>query len=113
LALRQYGKREASVSFVVINIVTVPRERREEFERRFETRAGLVEKQPGFEAFELLRPQSGDDFYVYTRWSSKQDFENWIGSDDFRKGHVQHSGDGPVGVASEVKTFEVVLEAKS
>lgn len=98
------------MSYVVINVVTVPSDRRAEFEARFSSRAGLVETQPGFEAFQLLRPEGGDDFFVYTRWRSKEDFERWISSEDFRKGHVQHSGSGPVGTASEVKTFEVASE---
>ncbi len=98
------------MSFVVINIVTVPAERAAEFEKRFESRAGLVEKQPGFEAFELLRPESGNDFYVYTKWRSKEDFEAWLASEDFQKGHTQHAEGGPVGTASEIKTFEVVTQ---
>ena len=37
-------------------------------------RAGAVEKTPGFEWFELLRPLEGTDQYlVYTRWSSEEE----------------------------------------
>ncbi|MER3395497.1 MAG: antibiotic biosynthesis monooxygenase [Acidimicrobiia bacterium] len=100
------------MSYVVINIVTVPRDQRAEFEARFSTRAGLVEKQPGFESFELLRPENSDEYFVYTRWRSREDFECWISSDDFRRGHAQHSGDGPIGTSSEIKTFEVAEEKK-
>lgn len=98
------------MSFVVVNVVTVPQERRAEFEERFDARAGLVEKQPGFEAFEFLRPEAGDEYFVYTRWRSKDDFERWVTSDDFQKGHVRHSGEGPVGTASEIKTFHLIAE---
>ena len=50
----------------------------------------------GFEAFELLRPTDGKDvFYVYTRWRSTEDFERWLNSQAFGKGHAQHSERGP------------------
>ena len=59
---------------------------------RFANRAGEVSKMPGFEAFELLRPTDGRDvFYVYTRWRSTEDFENWLNSPAFQHGHAQHS----------------------
>ena len=47
---------EHPMSVVRINAITVPTERAEELERRFAARAGEVSKSPGFEAFELLRP---------------------------------------------------------
>lgn len=97
------------MSYVVINAVTVPKERAEEFEQRFATRAGKVSAQAGFEAFELMRPADGNERYVvYTRWDSKASFENWVKSPDFMAGHRQHSDSGPVGTASELWQFEVI-----
>lgn len=97
------------MSFVVMNAITVPKERADEFEQRFATRAGKVSAQPGFEAFELMRPGDGKDRYiVYTRWDSKESFENWVKSPDFMAGHRQQSESGPVGTASELWTFDVV-----
>ena len=97
------------MSFVVMNAVTVPPERADEFERRFATRAGKIKDQSGFEAFELMRPADGKDRYVvYTRWDSKESFEAWVRSPDFAAGHRQHSTDGPVGTASELWTFDLV-----
>ena len=95
--------------FIVMNAVTVPKERADEFEHRFATRAGKVSAQPGFEAFELLRPADGNDRYVvYTRWDSKESFEAWVKSPDFMAGHRQHADSGPVGTASELWTFELI-----
>ena len=97
------------MSYVVINAITVPKERADEFEHRFATRAGKVSGQPGFEAFELMRPDEGKDRYlVYTRWDSKASFEAWVKSPDFMAGHRQQSESGPVGTASELWTFEVI-----
>lgn len=78
------------MSVVKINVLTVPAERREELERRFSGRAGMVEAADGFEWFELLRPLEGTDQYlVYTRWRSEEDFQRWTESQAFQRGHAQ------------------------
>ena len=60
------------MSVVKINAITVPEDKQERFEERFRGRAGAVEKTPGFEWFELLRPVEGTDQYlVYTRWAQR------------------------------------------
>ncbi|MFC3978953.1 antibiotic biosynthesis monooxygenase family protein [Streptosporangium jomthongense] len=80
------------MSVVKINVLTVPAERREELEQRFSGRAGMVESSDGFEWFELLRPLEGTDQYlVYTRWRSEEDFERWTQSQAFQRGHAQAS----------------------
>ncbi|MFD9358013.1 antibiotic biosynthesis monooxygenase family protein [Streptomyces sp. NPDC060031] len=67
------------MSIVKINALTVPAEQREVLERRFASRAGAVEGSDGFEWFELLRPVEGTDQYlVYTRWRSEEDFQAWM-----------------------------------
>ena len=102
------------MSVVRINAITVPSERAEEFEARFAARAGMVAQSPGFEAFELLRPTDGKDiFYVYTRWRSAEDFDNWLNSQSFQHGHRQHSEQGPVGTGSDVLAFDIVQEERA
>lgn len=97
------------MSVVVINAITVPPERVEEFEKRFAARAGEVSGMSGFEAFELMKPADGRDvFLVYTRWESNEAFQNWMGSPAFQHGHRQHAEGGPVGTASEVWMFDVI-----
>ncbi|MFJ3206030.1 antibiotic biosynthesis monooxygenase family protein [Streptomyces sp. NPDC086989] len=67
------------MSIVKINALTVPAEQREVLEQRFASRAGTVEGSDGFEWFELLRPVEGTDQYlVYTRWRSEEDFQAWM-----------------------------------
>jgi len=98
-----------AVSIVKINAITVPRERFEDFEQRFASRAGKVSSAPGFEAFELLRPNDDRELcLVVTRWRSEEDFQSWVGSADFRAGHAQHREHGPVGTASEMWSFDVL-----
>jgi heme oxygenase (mycobilin-producing) len=104
------------MSFVAVNVLTVPEGRGEVLEQRFAGRAGSVEQAPGFEHFELLRPLEGTDAYlVYTRWSSRADFEAWTASQAFDRGHAQASGrpatDAPAATGSTIWSFEVVQVA--
>jgi heme-degrading monooxygenase HmoA len=96
------------MSYVVMNVVDVPAERAEEFEHRFATRAGKIKDNPGFEAFELLKPEHGTKYIAYTRWASKADFEAWVSSPDFAAGHRQHASAGPVSTNSETWFFDVL-----
>lgn len=96
------------MSFVAINVLSVPEPMRATLEERFANRAGEVEKMAGFEAFELLRPVEGTDRYlVYTRWRSREDFESWVNSQAFSRGHAQHASQGPAASDSEVWSFEI------
>ncbi|CAM5542819.1 antibiotic biosynthesis monooxygenase family protein [Streptomyces avidinii] len=103
-------------SVVKINVLTVPTEQREVLEQRFASRAGAVESSDGFEWFELLRPVEGTDQYlVYTRWRSEQDFQAWM--EGPMKAAHQGGGQGggerpkPAASASTVWSFEVVQQA--
>jgi heme-degrading monooxygenase HmoA len=96
------------MSFVAINVLTVPPAMRETLEQRFASRAGEVDRMDGFEAFELLRPVEGQDRYlVYTRWDSEASFRAWTESQAFTRGHAQAAAGGPAASASELWTFEV------
>lgn len=96
------------MSIVKINALTVPEEMRETLEKRFASRAGTVESSDGFEWFELLRPIEGTDQYlVYTRWRSEEDFENWMAN-----AGAGHGGGGqPAATGSTAWTFEIIQQA--
>jgi heme oxygenase (mycobilin-producing) len=54
-------------------------------EERFRNRAGLVDIQPGFISFELLK---GDGEYIsMTRWASREDLNNWMQSEGNAQAH--------------------------
>jgi heme-degrading monooxygenase HmoA len=105
------------VSVVKINVLSVSPEARETLEQRFAGRAGAVEASDGFEWFELLRPVEGTDQYlVYTRWRSEQDFQKWQASQDFARGHAGGGSAGgaparPAAHASQLWSFEVLQQA--
>src|SRR4051812_11580795 len=97
------------------NPIEVAEGRGRELEARFAKRASEVDGMPGFRGFELLRPVKGEDrYFVVTHWDSDDDFQNWIKSSAFTRGHAQARADstGSVAHGSAVLEFEVVdLEA--
>lgn len=104
------------MSFIAINVLTVPAGAGATIEQRFARRAGTVEQAPGFEYFELLRPLSGTDAYlVYTRWRTREDFEAWTASQDFADGHARASArsaaEAPAAMSSTIWTFEQATAA--
>ena len=98
------------MSIVRINAITVPDGAGDELARRFQQRVGEVEHMAGFEGFELLRPTSGNTWYVYTRWASEEDFLAWVNSPAFARGHAEASRQ-PVAHGAELLSFDVVLAA--
>ncbi|MFE6714628.1 antibiotic biosynthesis monooxygenase family protein [Streptomyces sp. NPDC057695] len=117
-------------SVVKINVLTVPAEQREVLEQRFASRAGAVEGSDGFEWFELLRPVEGTDQYlVYTRWRSEEDFQAWMngsmkaahgggagGSEGGSAGGSEDGSEGagrprPAATGATLWSFEVVQQA--
>jgi heme-degrading monooxygenase HmoA len=99
------------VSYVAINVLTVPAGAGSTLEQRFAARQGAVDGAPGFEHFELLRPVEGtDDYLVYTRWRSEADFRAWRDSQAFGQGHAGGASEGqrPAASGSSVWAFEVV-----
>ena len=105
------------MSVVKINVLTVPPEMREELEKRFANRAGMVESSDGFEWFELLRPVEGTDTYlVYTRWRDEESFQAWMEGPMKAAHHGTAGGEGgerpkPAATGSTLWSFEVVQQA--
>lgn len=74
----------------VSNRIYVAPEHAAAFEEAFAYRARLVDGMPGFIANQVLRPvNDGDPYIVLTLWNSRADFEAWIHSDEFIKGHAR------------------------
>jgi heme-degrading monooxygenase HmoA len=107
------GQTEA-MSVVKINAITIPEGMGPQLEGRFAGRAKMVEAFEGFEDFQLLRPTEGEDrYFVYTRWASEENFQAWMNSQDFSKGHGTGQADGeqapkPVAQGADLMSFIVV-----
>ena len=102
------------MTVVKINAITVPAESGDELAHRFAARAGAVDDQDGFEGFELLKPtDERTTWLVVTRWRDDACFQAWLRSPAFGHGHRSAAGHdggatpGPVGVSSELWSYEV------
>ncbi len=103
------------MSYVAINVLTVPEGAGATLEQRFAARQGSVDSAPGFEHFELLRPVEGETrYFVYTRWESEEAFRAWVESSAFTRGHAQAARDsgGAVAHGSSLLGFEVVQQVE-
>ena len=82
------------MSVVKINAITVPRERFDEFARRFAARAGKVEA-AGLRGLRAAAPERrARGLPRVTRWRSEEDFRAWVAGPDFAAGHAQHRTEG-------------------
>jgi heme-degrading monooxygenase HmoA len=108
------------VTVIKINAITVPADSGDELAHRFAARAGAVDDQDGFEGFELLKPtDERTTWLVVTRWRDEDAFNAWVSSPAFGAGHrsetpKEHGGGGkpPVGVSSEVWSYEPTVTSK-
>lgn len=104
------------MSFVAVNVLSVPAGQGGVLEERFAGRAGMVEHADGFESFELLRPAGGtDDYLVVTRWRDEASYLAWLESREFARGHAGAGREGaptaPSATDSKIWTFETVQRA--
>jgi heme oxygenase (mycobilin-producing) len=100
--------------FIAINRMTVPDEFRSKFEEAFATRAGAVDRRPGFVRAEVLKPKTGNQYIVMTHWASEADFQAWVGSPEFHEGHRRMAqfkdASGKIALTSSVEKYEVFAE---
>lgn len=100
------------MSVVKINALTVPEGQGAELEARFAARKHAVDKAPGFEGFQLLRPTAGESrYFVFTQWASEEDYVAWRDSRNNMEAHGQAEGQQPrkpVATNAEMLEFEVV-----
>jgi heme-degrading monooxygenase HmoA len=102
-----HWEKRKTAMITVANRIYVKQEYADAFEQRFRERAGLVDKMPGFVSNHVLRPvNEGDPYVVFTLWNSRQDFLNWVRSDEFVKGHAQ-SGTLPKEAFSQSNKLEM------
>ena len=75
--------------FAVFNNIPVTAEGKEAFEARFQNRAGMVEKEPGFAAIRVLRPVNSDTYVILTLWKDEQSFKDWQQSQAYGHAHAK------------------------
>ena len=100
------------MSYVVANRVFVKQDFSQEFEQRFKSRAGQINQQPGFVLMEVLKPRSeGTPYVVLTHWESEHAFENWVGSEDFKKAHQNPMPKEAFDEGGGLEQYEVIISS--
>src|SRR5918994_6665118 len=71
----------------VVNRLPVKKGAAGQIVERFANSRGNVQGFPGFVSMEVLRsegaPEGEDEVLVITRWRSREDFDAWVGSEEF------------------------------
>lgn len=85
--------------FVAMNRFKVMKEATDEFEAVWRGRESYLEEMKGFVNFHLLRGPELSDYILYashTVWQSREDFEAWTRSEQFRKVHSRAPSTRPL-----------------
>ena len=99
--------------FIAMNRFKIALGKEEGFEDVWRQRESYLSEVPGFKNFNLLRGPQNDDHTLYashSTWESREAFEAWTESENFRKAHVQRSA--PQGTYlghPDLELFESVL----
>ncbi len=80
--------------FVAINYINCREDYVERFEYLFGTRAGAIDRMPGFKNMKVLKPLvKGGDYLIVSFWENEQSFKAWTGSPEFIEGHKRGFAD--------------------
>lgn len=100
--------------YVVTNRVYVHPDWHEEFEKRFQKRAGQIDKQAGFRRMQILKPNSADTPYiVYTEWEDEQTFKQWVGSEDFKLAHQNPMPEEAFNKKGALEQHTIIISAEA
>ena len=78
--------------FIAMNRFKVIKGSEAEFERVWTSRDTYLDQMPGFVEFHLLKGPEAEDHTLYsshTVWQSREMFEAWTKSEEFRKAHAR------------------------
>ena len=103
--------------FVAINYITCTEGYRNRFEELFSSRVGAIDKMPGFQRMQVLRPKrTGEDYLIISEWDDERSFSAWTNSEAFEAGHrrgfadlkaARERGETPP-MTSSFRTYEVL-----
>ncbi|HLF71887.1 MAG TPA: antibiotic biosynthesis monooxygenase [Dehalococcoidia bacterium] len=103
--------------FIAMNRFKVNAGREADFEEMWRSRETYLNQVPGFVAFALLRNASADDgtteFISHSTWTTRDAFDAWTQSEQFRAGHAQGSVAGVLAGHPEVSLYDAVLTQRA
>ena len=82
--------------YFVLNNIPVTDEGRPIFEQQFKKRANMLDEEPGFIAFRLLRPLDSNMYIVMTEWSAAQYYTMWTNSSSFAQAHLDDQSEAGI-----------------
>lgn len=95
--------------FIAMNRFRVKKGCEQTFEKIWLNRESYLEHTPGFVEFHLLRGPEAEDHTLYsshTVWQSKDLFEAWTRSEDFRRAHARAGNEATGPLYLEHPKFE-------
>ncbi|MEM1275977.1 MAG: antibiotic biosynthesis monooxygenase [Pseudomonadota bacterium] len=99
--------------FVAMNRFRVVKGQEDAFETVWRDRETRLDEMEGFKSFNLLRGATKDDHTLYashTIWSSREAFEAWTRSQQFRDAHKDAGQNKPLYLGHpDFEGFEAVL----
>lgn len=105
-------------NFVAINYIECHESYIERFEYLFGTRAGAIDRMPGFVRMEVLRPidKENNTYLIVSHWENQDSFKTWTKSPEFLEGHKRGFEDikkareegKAAPVRSDFKTYSVL-----
>ncbi|WP_058308085.1 antibiotic biosynthesis monooxygenase family protein [Gracilibacillus massiliensis] len=100
--------------YIVHSVFDVPEEKSEEVINIYRKRTGLVDKWPGFVDFQLLQNErKPGELTVQITWKSKEDYMNWVTSQDYQYIHQlekKYPDQELANIVPKVYKYKVVAE---
>lgn len=105
------------MSFIAMNRFKVRLDLQDEFIAIWESRESKLKELKGFQEFRMLKGPAGEDYQLYSShviWDSREDFEAWTKSEQFRASHSgegkrKKSGESPIMGHPQFEGFDVIM----
>ncbi len=94
----------------IFNSLPVKEGAADEIVERFAESRGSVQGFPGFVSMEVLRSEGAEEVLVVTRWESREAFDAWVASDEFKKAHGRGGGGDLLRGHPRMSAYEVAVE---
>jgi len=93
---------------VVANRLQIAEGYEAEFRELFEERVEQIQERSGLINVEILKPIDAEEYVVQAYWDSREAFDQWHDSDDFREAHANLPAEMFTG-ANQLDIYELVM----
>jgi|SRR5699024_3895774 len=98
--------------YVVMNHIPITEEGKPVFENRLKQREEPIGLLKGLQAFRLLKPMKGNIYIIFSQWTSKDDYDDWKQTEDYKTSLENHAVKPPAYFASRpfINTYQMYIE---